>query len=113
MSKAQSIEVDCVIDAELVVLQDGQVGSFNALQKRLGRKKPSANIQAELPASLVVYDVLEENGQDLRSQPLAQRRRRLEKLTHPYLLSETLRVRDWDEVEGFDKMLEPAELRAS
>ena len=99
LSKAQSIEVDCVLDAELVILQDGQVGSFNALQKRLGRKKPSAKIQAELPASLVVYDLLEENGQDLRSQSLLQRRRRLEKLIHPYLLSESLDVRDWDEVE--------------
>ena len=99
MSKAQSIEVDCVLDAVLVVLEDGQVGSFNALQKRLGRKKPSAKIQVELPASLVVYDLLEENGLDLRSQPLAQRRRRLEKLSHPFLLSAVLNVSDWDEVE--------------
>ena len=88
-----------MFDAELVILQDGQVGSFNALQKRLGRKKPSAKIQAELPASLVVYDVLEENGQDFAIAAARAAKTTTGKTQPSVLLSAVLNVSDWDEVE--------------
>ena len=95
LKQAQSIEGDLVLDGELLVWIEGAPASFNALQKRLGRKKPSAKLMAEHPVSLVVYDLLEYQGQDLRSQPLSQRRGRLLKLDLPFPISEALHEEDW------------------
>lgn len=51
--------------------------NFNALQKRLGRKKVTAKLQQECPVRLIAYDLLEHDGQDLRQLPLSDRRQRL------------------------------------
>ncbi|MBX2806102.1 MAG: cisplatin damage response ATP-dependent DNA ligase [Hyphomicrobiales bacterium] len=67
-----------VLDGELLVLRDGETGSFNDLQQRLNRKKPSRKLIAEAPAHMVVYDVLRLGADDLRALPLSQRRARLE-----------------------------------
>ena len=47
-----------ILDGEIVPLKDGRVAPFQALQKRLGRKTASAELQAEVPVAFVVYDVL-------------------------------------------------------
>ena len=62
-------------------------------------KKPSANIQAELPASLVVYDVLEEKRAGFAIAAARAAKTKTGKLSHPFLLSAVLNVSDWDEVE--------------
>lgn len=104
LAQAQNIPGDCVLDGELVVWRDGPA-SFNDLQRRLGRKKPSAKLQAELPVNLVVYDLLERNRQDLRSQPLRQRRAQLLKLPLPFALSTPLQADSW---QGFDQLRQEA-----
>ncbi len=102
LTQAAQIEGDCVLDGELLVWRDGPA-SFNELQKRLGRKKPSAKLQSEYPVNLVVYDLLERNRQDLRSQPLQQRRGQLMKLAHPFATSEALQADDWDSFDALRK----------
>ena len=67
-----------VIDGEILVWKADAPASFADLQKRIGRKSVSVKLQAELPAVLVAYDLLEHEGQDLRSLPQAERRRLLE-----------------------------------
>lgn len=69
---------DGVYDGELLVIKAGQVMPFNDLQKRLQRKKVSAKVLAENPASLMLYDLLELHGEDLRQQPLQQRKEKLQ-----------------------------------
>ena len=94
---------ETVIDGELVVFKDGQVQDFNALQKRLGRKKLSQAMMDELPVSLIAYDLLEFQGQDLRGQPLRERSKLLQELiaAHPMdriQLSEPLRFDSWNQL---------------
>jgi len=77
---------DGVLDGELLIrgsLQGGAEGgaaSFNALQKRLGRKAVSTKMQAESPAFVRLYDVLIDGPDDLRPLPWRDRRGRLESL---------------------------------
>jgi len=70
----------CVLDGELVIARDGAL-DFEALQLRL---HPAASrierLAGELPASVVFWDVLAVDGDDLRARPLSERRARVEKL---------------------------------
>ncbi|WP_243453851.1 cisplatin damage response ATP-dependent DNA ligase [Sandaracinobacteroides saxicola] len=69
---------DLVLDGELMVRgADGGLGSFNALQQRLGRKAPSAKLMAEAPAFVRAYDLLFDGAEDVRALPLMERRARL------------------------------------
>lgn len=72
--------VDAVLDGELLVRGDGAVGSFNALQQRLGRKAVSAALRSQYPVFLRCYDLLFDGAEDLRERPLEERRLRLEAL---------------------------------
>ena len=70
-----------VIDGELLVRgtdQGGEAASFNALQKRLGRKTVSKKMRQEFPAFVRVYDLLMDGEDDLRLLPWHERRQRLE-----------------------------------
>jgi DNA ligase-1 len=70
-----------VLDGEILIWHGGTAPApFSDLQKRMGRKQVSARLLGELPAVLVVYDLLELDGRDLRAEPQAERRRLLEQL---------------------------------
>jgi len=70
-----------VIDGEVLIWTDTDTPApFADLQKRIGRKTLSAKLLAELPAVLVAYDLLEEDGIDLRAVPQHERRTLLEAL---------------------------------
>ncbi len=66
------------IDGELLVRGEAGVGSFNELQQRLNRKKVTTPLVEKYPAHVRAYDLLAENGEDLRTLPLAERRLRLQ-----------------------------------
>jgi ATP-dependent DNA ligase len=68
------------IDGELLILRDGRVQPFNVLQQRLNRKTVNAKLLAEFPAHLRAYDLLVDDGDDLRALPFTARRARLEAL---------------------------------
>jgi DNA ligase 1 len=66
---AAAVTLPGAFDGELLVrgdAQGGEAASFNALQQRLGRKAPSAKLQAEAPAFVRLYDVLFDGAEDLR-----------------------------------------------
>ncbi|UYL07992.1 ATP-dependent DNA ligase [Bdellovibrio sp. SKB1291214] len=69
-----------VIDGEILVFKDERISSFQALQRRLGRKKVSAQMLKEFPAGFMGYDCLEINGQDIRQETLRERKKSLGKL---------------------------------
>ena len=92
-----------VIDGE-VLAWDADAArpmSFAALQKRIGRKTVPKALLAEAPAILYAYDLLEDGGRDIRAEPLADRRARLEAMLRglppeaPLLLSPTVPFEDW------------------
>jgi DNA ligase-1 len=94
------------IDGEILAYRDGQPLSFQYLQTRTTRKTVSKKELEAAPTVFMAYDLLEENGDDLRSLPLEERRNRLvallEKVQSPSLiLSPTLGFRSWDELPEF------------
>ena len=63
-----------VLDAEVLALDpSGRAIPFTRFQTRLGRKVVSDELRRELPATLVVFDVLERDGRPLLDAPLAER----------------------------------------
>src|SRR5215470_14494927 len=91
------------IDGELLIMRDGRVQSFNVLQQRLNRKTVNAKLLAEFPAHLRAYDLLVDGTEDVREQPFAERRRRLEdfiaRLRDPHIdLSPLVPFSSWEDV---------------
>ena len=107
-------ELDClaeilpngtVVDGELLPYKDNIIGDFNALQKRIGRKTVSQKLQKDIPIVIMLYDLLEWDGKDVRALPLAERQDLLAKLYNqvkganvPLLLSEVLQFSSWEKV---------------
>ncbi len=72
------MDFDAVLDGELLVVRDGEVAPFADLQRRLNRKAAPAPLQNSHPAGVRLYDMLFEDGEDLRTLPFDVRRARLE-----------------------------------
>ena len=66
-----------VIDGEVLAFRDGAPLPFSALQQRIGRQKQVAQMVRAVPAVLMAYDILEDEGVDVRALTLDERRRRL------------------------------------
>jgi DNA ligase-1 len=73
-----SLHLAGAIDGELLVMRDARVQSFNVLQQRLNRKVVSPKLMKDFPIHLRAYDLLGEDGDDLRTLPFSERRARLE-----------------------------------
>lgn len=69
---------DAALDGELLVLREGRVQPFAALQQRLNRKIVPKRLIAEHPAHFRAYDLIAHEGADLRPLSFDQRRARLE-----------------------------------
>jgi ATP-dependent DNA ligase len=70
----------CVLDGEIVVAKQGAL-DFEALQLRIHPAASRVKLLAEeIPASLVVFDLLSEGDKDLRETGFQQRRLRLESM---------------------------------
>jgi DNA ligase-1 len=71
---ASSLPDGTVIDGEVLAWKDDRVLPFADLQQRIARVKLTAKILKDIPARFIAYDLLESGGEDLRPQPLRQRR---------------------------------------
>ncbi|QYX58227.1 ATP-dependent DNA ligase [Roseovarius sp. SCSIO 43702] len=69
-----------VIDGEIVAWDGAAPLPFNDLQKRIGRKSVPKTLLKKAPVIVLAYDLLEENGADLRDMPFTERRARLDTL---------------------------------
>ena len=65
------------IDGEVLPWKEGKPMPFAQLQQRIGRKTITKKILADVPVSIVAYDLMEAGGQDIRSTPLSERRQLL------------------------------------
>lgn len=72
---------DFLLDGEVVALADG-VPSFGALADRMHVKDPgrAGRLAKRNPVTLIVFDLLRLDGEDLTGLPLSERRRRLQEL---------------------------------
>lgn len=69
-----------VLDGELLAVEPGnprQARPFAALQRRLGRKKPSEEMLAAVPVAFVVYDMLAQDSELVIGETYRDRRARL------------------------------------
>jgi len=90
-----------VIDGELLPYKDGRPLAFQALQTRIGRKNVTKKILREAPCLIMAYDLLEQQGEDIRPLPLEVRRTRLAEVVEAMGLPGQLQLspvapfRDW------------------
>jgi len=73
---------ELLLDGEVVAF-DAEQTSFSRLQRRLGVTSPSAELVAAYPVVFCVFDLLALDGDDLRGQPLLERRARLTEAVRP------------------------------
>ena len=76
---ADRVTTDCVIDGEIVALGPSGRPEFGRLQQRMGLKK-AADVEEEratTPVYLMVFDLLEVDGESLLRDEYQQRRKRL------------------------------------
>lgn len=94
-----------VLDGEILPYSDNEIGTFNDLQTRIGRKNVSKALLKKTPVILKAYDILEWEGKDIRELAFSERRRILEELFSkvkdeeiPLHLSEKISFDTWEEV---------------
>lgn len=96
-----------VLDGEILPFKNNQIGNFNELQTRIGRKNISKAMLLKTPVILNAYDILEWEGKDIRSLPFEQRRKILDPLVFSIAseeiglyLSETMEFKTWGEAQS-------------
>jgi len=107
------LKKDFVLDGEILIWDEKKncPKDFSLLQKRLGRKSPSSKIQKDLPIVFMAYDILEIDGNDIRSKSLSERRIILEErflhsisndqdnISKKIKVTKLLQINNWEEVE--------------
>ena len=93
-----------VLDGEVLAWRGAAPLPFAALQKRIGRKTVPKSVLRDAPAVFMAYDILEENGEDLRPRSTEDRRGRLGALLDPLppqaalRLSPAIPAADWSDL---------------
>lgn len=102
---AQTLPDGTVLDGEILAYDRewDRPMPFAVLQTRIGRKTLSKKILSDAPVIFMAYDLLEEEGRDIREASLLERRRRLNDLVaqvsspqkDAFRISEALSLLDW------------------
>ena len=77
---SQALPDGTVLDGEIMVWIAGAPAPFSLLQQRIGRKTLTKKVLADAPVTFMAYDLLEQDGKDIRALPQHERRTRLEAL---------------------------------
>ncbi|TAK74843.1 MAG: ATP-dependent DNA ligase [Aquabacterium sp.] len=80
VAMASELPPGTVLDGEILVWRDEAPATFALLQQRITRKTLTRKLLADAPVAFVAYDLLEQDGADLRTLPQRERRARLEAL---------------------------------
>lgn len=110
-SAAKELPDGTVLDGEILPWSENGVQPFTALQRRIGRKNLTPKILKEIPAVLQAYDLLEYEGADIRTEPIATRREYLEKVLNelPEKAREVLTPTDPVETGTWEELAETRE----
>jgi DNA ligase-1 len=80
VAAANALPNGTVLDGEIMPWRDGKPLPFAQLQRRIGRKAIGPKILSEVPIVLIVYDLLELEERDVRTESLEWRRAKLNEL---------------------------------
>jgi DNA ligase 1 len=92
-----------LIDGEILSWKNHKPLPFSELQKRIGRKNLTKKILQDVPAAVMVFDLLEYKSEDIRQRPLAERYALLKQLTEKLedpriIVSVPLNAGSWDDL---------------
>jgi DNA ligase-1 len=79
-SAALALPAGTVLDGELLAYADRFPRPFADLQRRIGRERRVREVADDVPVVFLAYDVLEDDGKDIRLLALRDRRMRLVRL---------------------------------
>ena len=105
MEAAKLLPEGVCLDGEILAWNQNGLMRFHDLQRRLGRKSPSIQIQTTVPTRFIAYDIMRHEGKDLREKPLVGRRQLLEKLInslpsqYPIGISRPVDADSWEEYQ--------------
>ena len=76
LSAAPLGDRDLLVDGEVIALNDRGIPDFRVLQHRMHVRKvaDAARLAEQIPATLMTFDLLRLDGEDLTGRPLAERR---------------------------------------
>ena len=96
-----------VIDGEILPWKEGYPLPFSELQRRIGRKTVGKKLLLDVPVILLAYDLLEMEGQDLRSLSIRHRRNVLSDVISStnihILISPTVVAESWQQLKAFHR----------
>jgi DNA ligase-1 len=100
VAAAEFLPDGTVLDGEILPWREGRPMAFSQLQRRIGRVSLGAKLLGDVPVVLMVYDILEHGGVDIRSRPLDERRELaaavLTSARHgTFMLSPTVEASSW------------------
>ena len=101
---AEPLADGSVLDGEILAWAEGEPRPlpFARLQRRIGRLKPSAKMQAAHPVRFLAYDLLEHAGRDIRECAIETRRARLAEVLAEsdarIALSAPVTAESWDDL---------------
>jgi DNA ligase-1 len=103
-----AIAEPAILDGEILAWNPAaqRALSFSALQQRLGRKRVTPEMLREIPAVLIVFDILYRGETLLLNEPLTERRAILEDFTARWSPS-TASAQPHDQSDLFDQQQEP------
>ena len=106
VERAGEFADELIVDGEIMAFEQGKKLTFFDLQKRLGRKRESADLfatpVADVPVVFVAFDLLWLDGRSLLKTPLRERRELLRSLTLPaqFQVAEVSAARSAAEIEA-------------
>ncbi|HEV7298533.1 MAG TPA: ATP-dependent DNA ligase [Tepidisphaeraceae bacterium] len=101
---ASALPEGTVLDGEILAWDRERPLPFLTLQQRINRKNVEMSFWPDVPVIFIAFDMLERDGIDVRTSPLADRRAMLEALVPPsdkpqlIRLAEPLRFESWDAI---------------
>ncbi|GAA5022438.1 ATP-dependent DNA ligase [Marivirga lumbricoides] len=105
---AENLPDGTVLDGEILPFQNGEPLPFALLQTRIGRKNVTKAILKSAPVIFKAYDLLEQEGMDIRTESLQERNGKLKKLImgqhhHALQYSQSESFTSWDELAEIRK----------
>jgi DNA ligase-1 len=111
-----ALPTDVILDGEIITARGEEILPFSDLQKRLGRKVVSEELQASTPVVFVAWDLLYATGRVMIDDELQTRRAKLEELISSTSDCERLRLsraKRFNDVSALDDEFDGARARGN